>query len=48
MQSRLFKNPNFQSLDWEKLGNIRSRRATFQNPNVEFMDELGKHMPSQT
>ena len=31
--------------DWEKLGNIHSPRATFQNPNVEFMGELGKRMP---
>ena len=47
MQSMLFKNPNFPSLlfvNWEKLGNIQSPRATFQNPNVEFMDELGKLM----
>ena len=45
MQFRLFKNPNFLSfMNWEKLGNIHSPRPTFQNPNVEFMDELGKLM----
>ena len=32
------------SLEAEKLGNIHSPRPTFQNPNVEFMDELGKLM----
>ena len=32
----------FKSL--EKLGNIHSLRPTFQNPNVEFMGELGKCM----
>ena len=31
-------------MNWEKLGNIHSPRPTFQNPNVEFMDELGKLM----
>ena len=46
VQSRLFKNPNFPSLfmNWERLGNIHSPRSTFQNPNVESMDELGKLM----
>ena len=46
MQFRLFKNPNFLSLlmNWEKLGNIHGPRPTFQNPNVESMDELGKQM----
>ena len=47
MQSKLFKNPNFPSLffmNWEKLGNIHSPRLTFQNPNVEFIDEFGKLM----
>ena len=29
-------------LNWTKLGNIHCPRLTFQNPNVEFMDELGK------
>ena len=24
-------------MNWEKLGNIRSPRPTFQNPNVESM-----------
>ena len=43
---RLFKNPNFPSLfmNWERLENIHSPRSTFQNPNVESMDELGKLM----
>ena len=27
-----------------KLGNIHSPRPTFQNPHVEFVDELGKPM----
>ena len=42
----LFKNPNSPSLfiNWKKLGNIRSHRPTFQNPNVESMDNLGKLM----
>ena len=31
-------------MNLEKLGNIHSPRPTFQNPNVEFMDELGKLM----
>ena len=31
-------------MNWEKLGNIRSPKPTFQNPNVESMDELGKLM----
>ena len=31
-------------MNWEKLGNIHSPRPTFQNPNVESMDELGKPM----
>ena len=46
MQSRLFKNSNFSSLftNWEKLGNIQSPRPTFQNANVESMNELGKLM----
>ena len=29
-------------MNWEKLGNMQSPRPTFQNPNVESMDELGK------
>ena len=39
IQSRLFKNSNFPSLSW-----IRKNlpRPTFQNPNLESMDELGK------
>ena len=28
----------------ENLGNIHTTRPTFQNPNVKFMDDLGKHM----
>ena len=32
------------SVNWEKFGNIHSPRPTFQNPNVESMDELGKRM----
>ena len=31
-------------INWEKLGNIHSPRTTFQNANVESMDELGKLM----
>ena len=31
-------------MNQEKLGNIHSPRPTFQNPNVEYMDELGKRM----
>ena len=33
-------------MNWEKLGNIHSLRPTFQNPNVESMDELGKFSPN--
>ena len=33
-------------MNWEKLGNIHSPRSTFQNPNVEFMDELGNLCPN--
>ena len=32
-------------MNCEKLGNIRSPRPTFQNPNFESMDELEKVMP---
>ena len=32
-------------MNWEKLGNIHSLTPTFQNPNVEFMDELGNLCP---
>ena len=47
MQSSLFRNPNLSPLmNWEKLGNIQSPRSTFQNPNVEFMDELGNLCPN--
>ena len=35
-------------INWEKLWNIHSPRPTFQNPNVEFMDELGKLSPNLT
>ena len=31
-------------MNCEKLGNIHSPRPRFQNPNVKFMDELGKVM----
>ena len=31
-------------MNWEKLINIHSPRPTFQNANVESMDELGKPM----
>ena len=31
-------------INWEKLGNIHSSRPTFQNSNVESMEELGKFM----
>ena len=31
-------------MHWEKFGNIHSPRPTFQNPNVESMDGLGKRM----
>ena len=44
MQSRLFKNPNFPSLTYE-LGNTwkyTQPQTNILNPNVEFMDELGK------
>ena len=48
MKSKLFKNPNFPYLSelrkTYELGNIHSPKPTFQNPNVEFMDELGKLM----
>ena len=47
MQSKLFKNPNFQSLyELRKTWEIYTapNRPTFQNPNVEFMDELRKRM----
>ena len=34
-------------MNWEKRGNnIHSPRATFQNPNVESLDELGKLCPN--
>ena len=50
MQSKLLKNSNFPSLSelrkTYELGNIRSPRPTFQNPNVEFTDELGKLSPN--
>ena len=32
-------------MNWEKLRSIHSPRLTFQNPNFESMDELGKGMP---
>ena len=31
-------------MNWEKFGNTHSPRPTFQNPNVESMDGLGKRM----
>ena len=31
-------------MNWEEVGNIHSPRPTFQNPNVESMDELEKLM----
>ena len=31
-------------MNWENLGNIHCPRPTFQNPNFEYMDELGKNM----
>ena len=31
-------------VNWEKLGSIHSPRTTFQDPNFESMDELGKGM----
>ena len=31
-------------MNWEKLGGIHGPRPTFQNPNFESMDELGKVM----
>ena len=37
MQSRLFKNPNF--------GSIQSPGPTFKNPNFESMDKMGKVIP---
>ena len=33
-------------MNWEKIGNIHSPRPTFQNPNVESMDELGNVCPN--
>ena len=45
MQSKLFKNPNFPSLyELRKTWKYKQPRPTFQNPNVELMDELGKLM----
>ena len=32
----------FSLMNWEKLANIHSSKPTFQNSNVESMDELGK------
>ena len=31
-------------MNWEKLGNIHSPRPRFQNPYVEFMDELSPNL----
>ena len=31
-------------MNWEKLGKIHSPGPTFQNPNIEYMNELGKLM----
>ena len=31
-------------INWEKFGSIRSPKPTFQNPNFESMDELGKNI----
>ena len=31
-------------MNWEKLGGIHSPRPTFQNPNFESRNELGKVM----
>ena len=45
LQSRLFKYPTFPSLLWiGKNLYTDSPRPTFQNPNVESMDELEKLM----
>ena len=35
-------------MNWEKYGNIHSPIPTFQNPNVEFMDELENLCPYLT
>ena len=40
MQPRPFKNPNFPSLSCS----IHSPRPTFENPNFESIDKLGKFM----
>ena len=32
----------FSLMNWEKLADIHSSKPTFQNSNVESMDELGK------
>ena len=48
MQSKLSKNLNFLSLyELRKTYTAQDKhspRQTFQNPNVEFMDKLGKLM----
>ena len=31
-------------MNWEKLENIRSPRPTFQNQNIEYMDQLEKRI----
>ena len=45
MQSKLFQNPNFPSLyQFRKIWKFAQPRPTFENPNVEFMEDLGKLM----
>ena len=45
MQSKVFKNPNFPSLyELRKTWKYTQPQTNIQNPNVEFMDELGKLM----
>ena len=45
IQSKLFKNPNFPSLyELRKTSKYTQPRPTFQNPDLELMDELGKLM----
>ena len=38
------KSQSATFMNWEKFGSIHSPRPTFQNPNFEPMDELGKNM----
>ena len=44
--AQAFQKTQFSTtfMNWEKLGSTRNLRPTFQNPNFESMDELGKGM----